>query len=169
MVESNDRAAGLATEVVGRFADRASFQATVEALRAAGFERSDLSVLDSHQALSTAESDGAAWRQTLSGMVGEIKYMGPLGAAGLIMLSAGPVGAAIAGLVAAGVTGAALKELLDELKATPHTESFARALENGAVLLWVQAESPERQAEAAAILTRNGAADVHSHQRPAAR
>ena len=58
--------------------------------------------------------------------------MGPLGAAGLIALSSGTIGAAIAGLVAAGVTGVALRELLDDIKATPHTEAFAKALEGGA-------------------------------------
>lgn len=158
----------MATEVVGRFADRDSFQSAVEALRAAGFEPSELSVLDSHESLLAAQPDQAAWTQTLSGLVGEIKYMGPLGAAGLIMLSSGTIGAAIAGVVAAGVTGAALRELLEDIKATPHTETFARALEVGAVLLWVRAETETRQAQATAILSGAGAADVHLHERPAA-
>jgi hypothetical protein len=140
----------MATEVVGRFADRESFQSAVEALRAAGFEPSDLSVLDSHESLLAAQPDKAAWTQTLSGLVGEIKYMGPLGAAGLI------------------VTGAALRELLEDIKATPHTETFARALEVGAVLLWVRAETKTRQAQATAALRDAGAADVHLHERPAA-
>ena len=154
------------TEVVGRFADKESFQAAVEALRASGFERSDLSVLDTHEALGASESE--AWTQTLTGLVGEIKYMGPLGAAGLIMLSAGSVGAAVAAVIAAGVTGAALREALDEIRATPHTEAFAKALEGGAVLLWVHAETAARQGEASEILTRHGAADVHVHARPEA-
>jgi hypothetical protein len=74
---------------------------------------------------------------------------------------------AVAGVVAAGVTGVALRELLEDIKATPHTEAFARALEGGAVLLWVAADTPERQAEAGGILSRHGAVDVHSHRRPA--
>lgn len=156
------------TEVVGRFATRESFQAAVEDLRAAGFEESDLSVLDSHQSLSASEADGEAWKQTLIGLVGEIKYMGPLGAAGLIMLSAGSIGASIAALVAAGVTGVALREALDEIRATPHTEAFAKALEGGAVLLWVRADTTSRQDEAFSILSRHGGADVHVHERPIA-
>lgn len=155
------------TEVVGRFTGRESFQAAVEALRAAGFAESDLSVLDSHEALSASESESEAWTRTLTGLVGEIKYMGPLGAAGLIMLTAGPVGASIAALLAAGITGAALREALDEIRATPHTEAFARALENGALLLWVRAETATQQAEAKAILTNHGGADIHVHSRPA--
>jgi hypothetical protein len=154
------------TEVVGRFADRESFRATVEELRSRGYERSDLSVLDSHESLSASESAGEAWGQALAGLVGEVKYLGPMTAAGIIMITSGPVGAMVSALVAAGLTGVALRELLDDIKATPHTEAFAKALEGGAVLLWVRAETETQQAEASAILSRHGAADVHSHTRP---
>ena len=41
-------------EVVGLFADRESFQAAVDALFAAGFERTDLSVLSSHESIDAA-------------------------------------------------------------------------------------------------------------------
>ena len=153
------------TEVVGRFADRESFKAAVEDLRASGFEHSDLSLLDTREALSASETTGEAWSQTLAGLIGEVKYLGPLTTAGLIMIASGPVGAAVSALVAAGITGVALRELLDDIKATPHTESFARALESGAVLLWVRAETNERQRISSEILTRHGAADVHLHLR----
>ncbi len=156
------------TEVVGRFADRDSFRAAVEELRASGFEGSELSVLDTREALSASESAGEAWRHALAGLIGEVKYLGPITAAGLIMIASGPVGAAVSGLLAAGLTGVALRELLDDIKATPHTEAFARALESGAVLLWARAETPERQAAASEILRRHGAADVHSHTRAVA-
>lgn len=154
-------------EVVGRFGDRETFQAAVTALRGAGFAMSDLSVLDSHQALTASEGGAEAWKQTLTGLVGEINYIGPITAAGLIMVASGTLGAAIAGLVAAGFTGAAIKELLDEVKATPHTEAFARALEHGALLLWVRAERPEQRATATEILAKHGAEDVHEHRRAA--
>ena len=153
-------------EVVGRFAERETFQRVVEALRAAGFAAEDLSVLDSHESLAASGPRGEAWQQTLAGMVGEIHYVGPIAAAGLIMIASGPIGAAIAGLVAAGLTGAAIKEALDEIKATPHTSDFARALENGAVLLWVRVDTADSAARAKSILIEHGAADVHSHRRP---
>ena len=41
-------------------------------------------------------SPGEAWQETLGGLVGEINYVGPLTAAGLIAIATGPVGAAIA-------------------------------------------------------------------------
>lgn len=162
---SEDRAPEPVSEVVGRFAERESFQAAVEALRARGFEHSDLSVLDTRESLSASESAGKAWEETLAGLVGEVKYLGPLTAAGLIMIASGPIGAAVSALLAAGITGIALRELLDDIRATPHTEAFARALEAGAVLLWVRAETPERQRLATEILERHGAADVHTNVR----
>ena len=157
------------TEVVGRFAGREGFTAAVEELVQAGFALSDLSVLDTHEALSAAGTSGEAWQSALAGLVGEIKYVGPITAAGLIGIATGPVGAAVSAAVAAGLTGAALAELLETVRATPHTESFARALEAGALLLWVRAEDPEGEAKASEILTRHGAQDVHRHERPAGR
>lgn len=153
------------TEVVGRFAAREPFKAAVEALMAAGFERPDLSVLDSHESLTASEGSREAWRETLDGLVGEVKYLGPLTAAGLILLASGPVGIAVAGAIAAGLSGMAIYELLDEIKATPHAKEFAKALENGAVLLWVRADAPDRQKVASDILRRHAAADVHVHMR----
>ncbi len=58
-----------------------------------------------------------------------------------------------------------MKELLEEIRATPHTEAFARALEGGALLLWVATATPEREAEATRIVAEAGAADVHTHLR----
>jgi len=154
-----------APEIVGRFADRHAFRSAVEDLRAAGFEHSDLSVLDSRESLSASETSGEAWGEAMAGLIGEVKYIGPLTAAGLIMVTSGPVGVAVSGLMAAGITGYALRELLEDIKATPHTEEFARALEQGAVLLWVRAASEDRQTVARDVLTRHGAKDVHLHRR----
>jgi len=153
-------------EVVGRFATREAVAAAVKDLLAAGFERSDLSVLDTHESLDAAGEPGEAWRNALAALAGEIKYVGPITAAGLIAIATGPIGATIAAAAAAGLSGVALAEFLDTIRATPHTESFARALEAGAVMLWVRADDPARQARAQEILRRHGAEDVHLHRRP---
>lgn len=155
-------------EVVGRFSGKEPFTAAVEELLAQGFPASDLSVLDTHESLSASGTPGEAWQEWLSGLVGEVNYVGPIAAAGMIALATGPVGAAISAAVAAGLTGAAAVDLLATVRATAHTESFARALEAGAVLLWVRAEDSDRQDRAAEILRRHGAADVHVHERPKA-
>jgi len=154
-----------ATEVVGRFNDRATFVAAVQALLAAGFERADLSVLDNHDSLTAADDPNETWRQTLAGLVGEAKYLEPITTAGLIMLASGVIGVAIAGVIAAGLGGLAIYELLGNIRATPHTREFARALERGAVLLWVSVSDETREQLAHDILTKRGAADVHSLKR----
>ncbi len=154
---------GVTVEVAGNFSTKESFSAAVKALGETGFGHDDLSVLDTHETLSAAGSPSEAWQEALAGMVGEINYVGPLTAAGLIAIASGPIGAAVAGAMAAGLTGAALVELLDEVRATPHTEAFARALESGAILLWVRVEDEAQAAKAEALLTEHGAADVHRH------
>lgn len=156
---------GQLVEVVGRFAGREGFTAAVDALLAAGFARDDLSVLDTHESLSASGSPGEAWQETLGGLVGEINYVGPLTAAGLIAIATGPVGAAIATAMAAGIGTAAVVDVLDKLRATPHTEAFARALEAGAILLWVRVEDAAAAGRAETILSGAGAADVHRHAR----
>ena len=152
-------------EVVGTFADRHHFQDAVAALVKAGFARSDLSVLSSHQSIDAAGSPGGrTWRDALVGLVGELKYEGPLVAAGLIALAAGPVGATIAALIAAGVGGIAVKELLGEVSALPDSEDFARALAAGAVILWVATPDDEAEARAQTVLRANDAANVHTFE-----
>ncbi len=153
-------------EVVGTFSDREHFQAAIDALLKAGFSRTDLSVLSSHESIDTATAQpGKSWRDVLIALVGELKYEGPLVAAGLIALAAGPVGAAIAGLVAAGVGGAAAKELLDEVSALPDSEAFAKALAAGSVILWVSADDAAAEAKAKAILHEQAAQNIHVFER----
>jgi hypothetical protein len=153
-------------EVVGWFADRESFRKAVEALRAEGFARSDLSVLDTHESISAADSPREVLAETISGLVREVNYIGPLAAAGIIAVSAGPVGALISAALGTGVAGYAVRDLLSELRATPHTEEFARAAENGAILLWVRAEDQGAQDTAIRVLREHGGGDVHTHERP---
>lgn len=154
------------SEVVGIFSNRRDFDCAVQSLLAAGFQRSDLSVLASHDSIDAAEPAVASWKERLVGLVGELKYEGPLITAGLIALATGPVGAAIAGLIAAGVGGAALKELMDEVTARPHSEDFARALTAGGLLLWADVADGARQAQAIEILTAAGGTNVHANLRP---
>ena len=53
-------------------------------------------------------------------------------ASGAILLVGGTVSATIAGIIGAAVGGIAVKEVLDEVTSTPHTEDFARSLEAAA-------------------------------------
>jgi hypothetical protein len=153
-------------EVVGWFEDREHFRAAVKALLDAGFARPDLSVLDSHESLSAADSPREVFMETMSGLVQEVNFIGPIAAAGFIAVATGPVGALVSATVGAGLTGYAVADVLREVRATPHTDAFARAAENGAILLWVRAEDPGAQDKAIDVLRRHGGQDVHTHERP---
>ncbi len=151
-------------EAIGLFAGRDSLEAAVKALMAAGFERSDLSLLSSHESIDAAGKPGEPWKEVLSALVGELKYEGPLVASGAIFLAGGAVAATIAGLVAAATAGIAAKELIGEITSTPHTEDFARSLEAGSVILWVRAEDETRELAAQSILEESGGTNVHIHE-----
>lgn len=150
-------------EVVGVFADRQQFEAAIRALLAAGYDRRDLSVLASHESLDAAGKPSKAWNDVITALVGEIKYEIPLVASGAIFLAGGPVAALIAGLLGAAVGGMAVKEVLDQVTASPHTDDFARALDAGSVILWVQIPHGEKESISATILEECGATNVHTH------
>ena len=75
MIKANVKAV---REVVGLFADRDSFEAAVAGLTEAGFARTDLSVLGSHESLDAAGEPGKQWKDALVALVGELKFEVPL-------------------------------------------------------------------------------------------
>jgi len=150
-------------EAVASFPDRSHFRNAVAALIAAGFAPSDLSVLTSHEALSAADEKPGDLIE--AGLTAEIKYVGPLTIAGIILISGGPIAATLAALLAAGLGGAALKELFDDYAAAPHHAAFEAALRAGAALLWVRCADPEREARALRILGDAGGQHAHIHGR----
>ena len=153
-------------EAVASFPDREHFRRAVSALLAGGFERSDLSVLASHDSLAVAEAGTDNETSLLSaGLSDEIKYIAPLTVAGIIVLSGGPIAIALAALVGAGLGGAALKELFDDYTAARHSEDFAAALKAGAALLWVRCPDPDSELAATRILEEAGGHHVHVHGR----
>ncbi|MBV9861235.1 MAG: hypothetical protein JO267_03710 [Alphaproteobacteria bacterium] len=155
-------------EAVASFPDRDHFRRAVSALLAAGFDRSDLSVLASHEPLSAAdESTGPAPEIVPAGLSDEIKYIAPLTVAGIILLSGGPIAATVAALVGAGLGGAAMKELFDRYTAAPHSADFAAALQAGAALLWVRCQDSQVELAALRILEESGGRHVHIHGRAA--
>src|SRR5215472_7040355 len=154
-------------EAVASFPDRDHFHSAVSNLLAAGFAPSDLSVLASHDSLAASGEPAGGQSSILPASVsGEIKYIGPLTVAGIVLLSGGPIAAAVAALVAAGLGGAALKELFDDYTAPRHSEDFKAALEAGAALLWVRCEDSQRELTATRILEEARGRHVHVHGRP---
>lgn len=151
-------------EVVAHFAGHQSFENAVKTLLAAGFERADLSVLSTHESLDAVEREPRTWKDALIAVAGEIKYEAPLIVSGAVILAGGPVAATVAGLVAAAVSGAAVKEVLDEVTATPHREAYVRALAAGSVILWVRIEDAATERKAIDILKDCGGLNVHAHE-----
>jgi hypothetical protein len=158
-------------EVVGIFRDAETFKRAVERLGAAGFGHADLSILASHSSIdaafpqTTEEGLGERITDTLRPLVTDMRFAGPLVLAGFAVLFAGPIAAAIGALVAAGVGGLALKDLLGEVTSHPESADFVRAVEAGGIILWVWAETPEKEAEARAIMADCGAKNLHLHER----
>jgi hypothetical protein len=154
-------------EAVASFPDREHFHRAVQDLLAAGFAPSDLSVLASHDSLSTAGEPAAGSESKIApaGLSDEIKYIAPLTVAGIVLLSGGPIAAAVAAVVGAGLGGAALKELLDDYSAPRHAPDFEAALHAGAALLWVRCEDSERELRATRVLEEAGGRHVHVHGR----
>lgn len=150
-------------EIVGILKTREDFEQATKALLESGFERTDLSVLSSHESIEAAGKPAKPIKDVLSALVGEIRFEGPMVASGGVFLAGGPVGELIGAVVGATVGGVALKEVLDEVTATPHTEDFARAVDAGSIILWVRTPDESKQANATEILQKLGAENVHLH------
>lgn len=152
-------------EVVGLFADRADLEQAIKDLRAAGFDRTDLSLLTSHESIDVGQTAAEpSLRERLLPLLSEWRYEVPLVGAGLIAIASGPTGAAIAALVGAGVGVAAVRELVSEVTSLPDTEEFARELEAGAVALWVYVgDTEEFEAKARNIMAKHNASNIHLH------
>ena len=151
-------------EAVGLFSDRDTFETAIKALKDAGFDRADLSVLSSHESIDAAGSPGEPWQDVLTALVGELKFEVPLVASGAVFMVGGPIAATVAGLIGAAGVGVAAKEVIEGVTSTPHTEDFARSLEAGSVILWVRTSDSANQARALSILTKCGGQNVHIHQ-----
>lgn len=151
------------TEVIAILQTREAFEKAVETLLKEGFERTDLSVLSSHESIEAAGKPAKPIKDVMTALVGEIRFEGSMVASGGIFLAGGPIGELIGAVVGATVGGVALKEVLDEVTATPHTEDFARAVDAGSIILWVRAIGEDKQAKAQKVLSAIGAGNVHLH------
>jgi hypothetical protein len=156
-------------EVVASFPTAAAFRDGAARLLAAGFARTDLSVLASHESLEVAGNvpgyPGTPQESAAAGITDEAGYLMPLAIAGATLVSGGPVAMALAALAGLGIGTVALTELTDRLVANQHSGAFADAVRHGGVLLWARAETLEREALAQRLMTEAGGRDAHVHIR----
>jgi hypothetical protein len=182
-----DRDKTAVTEAVAVFHDVSDLDAAVEELRAAGFDKDDISLLATEQAVNRKlghryerveelEDDPAAPRvayrtraslgESEDRLIGSLTYLPAVVAAGTVVASAGVVAAAVTGTAIAGaLIGTVLSHWLDQ----SHAEHLQEQLDRGGLLLWVRTPDPETQQRALAILTRHSAHDVHIHRLPGKR
>jgi hypothetical protein len=158
---TGDTASEFPCEAVGLIARQGQFEQVVRALLAAGFERTDLSVLASHESLDAADKPATPWRDVLMTLLGDVRVESALVASGAVFLAGGPLAATVAALIGAAVGGLAAKDVLQEVTSQPHTEEFARSLAAGGLVLWVRAGTPQQLAAALDILHAKGAGNVH--------
>ncbi len=147
-------------EIVAVYRDRAHFEAAVNALIGAGFDRTDLSVLASHDSLEVAGDIAGYHREDgnelVSALGQQLSWLEPVTIAGTIFSAAGPIGAAVAALIAATAGAVTLRPLLDEVTENAHAGSFEDAVRTGHILLWVRTAKTEQVVSAEDILSNTG-------------
>lgn len=180
---SPDPAPQAVREVVGVFRDETMLETTIDDLQECGFDRAEISLLASEEAVRqklghayhkvaeleddeavrvayvSKEDYGAAEGGLISGFV----YVGALAGAGTLVASGGALGGALLAAAlwggAGGAFGLVLARWLDRQRAQKLTDQ----LKKGGLLLWVHARDAAHEARAIEVLGRNGAEDVHAH------
>ena len=176
--------AKLSTEAVAVFHNVEDLDAAVEELRAAGFKKSDISLLAGEETVERKlghryerveeledEPDvpRKAYRtrrslgETEDILMGSLTYLPAVLAAGTVVASAGVVAAAVTGVA---LGGALLATALGHWMDRSHAEWLQEQLDRGGLLLWVRTPTPEAEQKALTILTKHSTHDVHIHKLP---
>lgn len=167
--------AGKNTAVFGIYPNRMSAESAVDALKAAGFRNSDISVLFpenvgtkdfAHEKSTKAPegaTTGAGTGALLGGGLGWLVGIGALAIPGLgPFIAAGPIMAALAGAgvggAVGGLTGALVGMGIPEYEA----KRFEGRVKDGGILLSVHSDDSRWTKKAKEILERTGAQDVSS-------
>lgn len=172
------------TEAVGVFDDAATLQNAIDELLSSGFDRAEISLLSSEQAVE--EKLGHAYEKVKEleddlsvprtayistesrgdaegGLVGGLVYVGAVAAAGAVVGTGGTLAAAIAAAAMTGGAGAMIGSVLAKLVGDHHAHYLQDQLDHGGLLLWVRTRDQEHERRAAEILSKFSAHDVHTH------
>ncbi len=175
-------------EAVGVLPDVPSLEAAIDDLLSAGFDRADISLLATREAIDgkpgqeverveELEDDPSVprWpyvsREGLGagegGLIGGLAHIPAVTAAGAVVVTGGALAPAILAGIGAGGAGAAAGAVLARWLGNRYAESYEKQLERGGLLLWVNTREPEDERRATEILSRHGGRDVHVHDMPA--
>jgi hypothetical protein len=157
-------------EVVAQFQTMSGLAEAVDTLLAGGFERTDLSMLGSHDSLEIA-GDLAGYRRDpgasiAAGLANQAEVLSTIALAGVLLLAVGSVGVAGAAIVATAAGALALRPFFAELTEAAHAEGLARAVEHGRILLWVRTADAAAVEHATAALKAAGGTDLTRLSRP---
>lgn len=160
----------------GVYPDRTSFDAAIEALRAAGFRATDISAVLPERDLTTKDlaheihtkapegiAAGAGTGAAVGGVLGWLVGVGALAIPGIgPLIAAGPIVAAFAGAGAAGAAGGLVGGLIGAGMPEVEAKRYAGRLQEGGYLLSVHCDDREWARRAREILVTTGGQDVVS-------
>ena len=174
----------LTREAVGVFDDVSSYEAAIDELESSGFDRAEISVLASEQAVAeklghryrraeeleddpdapriafvSEESVGAAEAGLVSGF---FYYLG-MGAGLVTVATGGAFGAVLLAAAAGAGVGSIIGVVLARMVDQHHADFLADHLDHGGLLLWVHLRDENHEAQAIKILRKHSAHDVHAH------
>jgi hypothetical protein len=167
--------AGKNTAVFGIYRDQLGVEEAVDALRAAGFRNTDISVLfpenqgtkdfahEKHTKAPEGTATGAGTGAVIGGTLGWLAGIGALAIPGVgPLIAAGPIVAALTGVgvggAVGGVTGALIGMGIPEYEA----KRYEGRVKEGGILLSVHSDNSDWTSKAKDILKRTGADDVSS-------
>lgn len=160
--------------VFGVYPDRAAFEASVEALREAGFRPGDISAIlpdregttkdlahEIHTKAPEGIATGAGTGAAVGGVLGWLVGIGALAIPGIgPLLAAGPIVAAFAGAGAGGAAGGLVGGLVGAGIPEIEAKRYAGRIREGGYLLSVHCDDREWMQRAKEILQTSGAQHV---------
>jgi len=173
-------------EAVGLFDDADALRSAADALMVNGFDRADLSILASENAIeeklhktyeaaeleddpqvpTVAYFSGDSLTELKAAIIGVLFLVGAVSASGAIIANDGTLNSAIIGAVVAGVLAGALGAVVAWWLTRHHSNYLNAQLRHGGLLLWVHTIDPAHEERACRILKENTAADVHVRDVP---
>ena len=167
--------AGKRTAAFGIYSTRNGVERAVDALKAAGYRNTDISVLfpvnegtkdfahEQHTKAPEGATAGAATGAVLGGTLGWLAGIGSLAIPGLgPFIAAGPIMAALAGAGAVGAVGAVAGSLIGMGIPEYEAKRYEGRVKGGGILLSVHCDDSEWTKKAKRILEDTGAEDVSS-------
>ena len=171
-------------EVVAVFHTSEDFEAAIDELLSSSFDRADLSLLASEDAVEkklghryerankmaddpaiprAAFVSTAAIGDAKGGLIGTLAYIGATVAAGAVVASGGALAATIAAAVLAGGASGLIGSALARWVGQHHAMYLQDQIEHGGLILWVRTWHVTDVARALKILGKHAGDNIHVH------